>query len=247
MIEDRLKKLRKKVRINSKKVVNSIINDPNTNSCAFCGAINKITKEHVIPKWAFNNNPQKGFISPINGLNQKYSKTTIPACFECNSYILGELEKFIEYEFRKTDDLKEGLKEDVLEKTILWLEIIDYKYQYLDLRRKFKKHKDTNFIRFLSEIPIGIMQDVELSPAKVYTNLRIAFTKLSVKSKAKRINSILIFKTSNKEFHFFHKRNDYIFIELPEYRIAIFYFLSKSFTTNIDAHESAMKIIQKIY
>ncbi|MFT6922046.1 MAG: hypothetical protein ACJA1C_001044 [Crocinitomicaceae bacterium] len=248
MLDKRLIEFRKKVRINGKNIVKELIHNSIAKSCAFCRTEVSLTKEHVLPKWVFENNPTKGFISTANDQNQNYGRATIPACFECNSYILGELEKYVEIEIRKFDPTKKTfLTDKALEKIILWLEIIDYKFQYLELRRKFNRKRDNDFIRYLKNIPIGVMQDLDLTPSRVFTLLRTAMSKLSVKSKTNRLNSLLIFTTANHAFHFFHKRNDFIFIELPEYKTAIFYFLSDTFNTPDEAHKKAMKIMEEVY
>jgi hypothetical protein len=41
--------------------------------------------------------------------------------------------------------------------------------------------------------------------------------------------------------------DDFIFLELPEFKIAIFYFYSKIFEKTKDAHEAAIEIIKSMY
>ena len=103
MIEQRLVSLRKTIRKNNKHVVDLLINDHDASICILCGKTENLTKEHVIPKWAFGNDQKKSFITDINGISQTYSKTTLPACTHCNSYILGALEHYIEILFSRID------------------------------------------------------------------------------------------------------------------------------------------------
>lgn len=239
--------LRKKIRRNSKYVIDTLIKDHSANICVLCGSNKGLTKEHVIPKWAFENNPKKYFVTDVNGLNQEYGKTTVPACSECNSYILGTLERYLEIRFRQTNLEKSSFDYDDLEKIILWLEFIDYKFQVLNLRRKLKKPRSGEYIPFLADIPVGIMQKLDISPHKVFSTLRNALRNLSIKSKVKSINSLVVFKTKNETFHFLHNTNEFIFVELASYRIAFFYFINRDFESNEEAHVAAQEIMSKVY
>ncbi len=134
-----------------------------------------------------------------------------------------------------------------LELIILWLETIAYKLQVMEIRRKFKKDKNSDFIPYLADFPIALLQDLSLSPSKVFSNLRNSLKKLSIKSKANKINSLLIFKTKNPSFHFMHSANNFIFLELPKYDIALYYFLNKEFKTHEDAHNECIEILEKAY
>jgi hypothetical protein len=131
---------------------------------------------------------------------------------------------------------------------ILWLEIIEYKFQVLDMRRKFLKSNKGIFIPYLKNIPILILQnDASLSPSKVFSNLRRALNKLAIKSKLNRYNALVLFKTTNKEFHFFHKTNQFIFLELADHGLALFYFFEQEFAHAKQAQKDAMGIIKKVF
>jgi hypothetical protein len=247
MIEQRLIMLRKKIRRNGKRIVDTLIDNHAANICIICGSNKGLTKEHVIPKWTFENNPKKYFVTDVNGLRQEYIKTTLPACSECNSYVLGVLERHLELKFRQANLNQNSFDYDDLEKIILWLELIDYKFQILNLKRKFKKPSEGQFIPFLADMPVSIMQDIDLSPYKIFSTLRSALKKLSVKSKATAINSLVVFKTKNESFYFFHKTNEFIFIELASYRVAFFYFFNQRFKSEYEAYAAAWKIISEVY
>ena len=135
-----------------------------------------------------------------------------------------------------------------LQKIIIWLELIDYKFQILNLRRKFRRLKDGDYIPYLANLPIAIMQDnASIPPSKVFSNVRNALKRLSIKSKESKINSLVVFKTSNESFHFFHKMNEFIFIELPDQNLALFYFYQQEFEQPKEAFDKAMEIIKKLY
>ena len=247
MIEKRLISLRNKIRHNSKKVIDALIDNHCAEICLICGSTEKLTKEHVLPKWIFENNQEKHFVTNINGLSQSYSKTTVHACSECNSYIFGALERHLEIWFRQTDLGSDFIDNEIIKKVIIWLEFIDYKFQVLNLRRKFRKVKDGEYVPYLAEMPISIMQNISISPSKVFSSLRSALKRLSVKSRANKMNSLLVFKTTNKNFHFFHKMNDFIFIELPKHEVAFFYFYIREFNTPMEAHNQAMEHMKMVY
>ena len=247
MIEKRLVLLRKIVRKNNKFIVDQFINDHNAEICIICGKPEDLTKEHVIPKWAFGNDQNKSFETTINGIIQSYSKTTLPACSYCNSYILGSFEKYIETLFSSTDLTGDDFSNCEKEKIILWLEFIDYKFQVLNLRRKLIKPKNGSYGAHLAKFPVGIMQKMDVSPSRVFSNYRQAFNKLSVKSKKDKVNSLVVYSTSNEGFHFFHKVNEMIFIELPKQKVVLFYFINKEFIDEGDASKSAIDIIKSEY
>ena len=131
---------------------------------------------------------------------------------------------------------------------ILWLEIIEYKFQVLDMRRKFLKSKNGMYIPYLINIPILILQnDASLSPSKVFSNLRRALHRLTIKSELNRYNSLVLFKSTNKEYHFFHKTNEFIFLELANYGLGLFYFFEQEFTHAKQAQKEAWDIIKDVY
>ena len=44
-----------------------------------------------------------------------------------------------------------------------------------------------------------------------------------------------------------HTANNFIFLELPKYNTALFYFINKKFETDEDALSECKKIIEKVY
>lgn len=215
--------------------------------CIFCSSENDLTKEHVLPKWTFENNPNDFFITNINLQSQKYIKTTIPCCANCNNNYLSYLEKYITELFY--DNLRKTIynfTNDNFENIVRWLEIIEYKFQVLEVRRKFNKHKSNNFIKYISVYPISVFS-WNGSPNKVISQIRNSIKNITIKSKEKKLNSLIIFKSNNKTFFFSHNLNEYIFLDLPKFNIALFYFYDKEFDKNIDAYNYSMEIIANIY
>jgi hypothetical protein len=247
-LNQRLVSFRKKIRKNIKSIVNILVTEHNAEICIFCASTDNLTKEHVLPKWTFGGCPQRFFITNTNGVSQTYNKTVVPACVDCNGFILGYLERNLKHRFDEVDFNSEHFTDGELEQIILWLETIEYKFQVLELRRKFNKAKWAEYIPYLSDFPIALLQNnASLSPSKVFSNFRNALKRLSVKSKSKRFNSLIVFKTSNPDFHFFHSSNNFIFIELSEYSIALFYFINEEFDVHSHAFEKAMDIIKREY
>lgn len=247
-LNDRLILLRKNIRSDHKRITDSIISRDKNEICTFCGTRKNLTKEHVIPKWAYGNNPAKYFITTLNGINQEYNRTTVPACLVCNSSILSSLEKEIVRILHKTNDEINYFSDNDKELIILWLEIIDYKFHVLNLKRKFIKSKDGKYIRYLANLSISILQDnASLTPAQVFYNFRKAQRRLSIKSKSNFLNALVLFKTKNTSFHFFHKTSDFIFLELADLGYALFYFFDREYKRENKAHKEAMKVIEKVY
>lgn len=216
--------------------------------CMFCGSSENLTKEHVLPRWVFENSPSKFFTTNINGLNQTYIKTTIPACLVCNSDILNSLEKYVQASFKNRDVKKQPFTLEELESIILWLQIIDYKFQILNVRREFKVSKKSGYIPYLADLPLSVLREsVDYSPQKTISEIKRSQKRLLIKSKLNAINSLVVFRTTNKSFHFFHHMDDFIFLELPKQQIALFYFYKRKFTDRVIAFENAMKIIKTLY
>lgn len=72
-LENRLKLLRDKVRKKSPYIIDQLIRkNSDKDLCIFCGSREDLTKEHVLPKWTFESQPDKHFITNINGLSQNY-------------------------------------------------------------------------------------------------------------------------------------------------------------------------------
>jgi len=244
---DRLILFRKNIRDNHREIINSLKTNHNLDLCIFCGTKNNLTKEHILPQWVYDKNPKKFFTTNTNGITQAYKKSVLPCCTQCNNEILGHLEYVIQYKLKNVNlDLKHFEFEE-LELIILWLETITYKLQVMDIRRKFKKDKNSNFIPFLADFPIALLENLSLSPVKVFSNLKNSLKRLSVKSKINKINSLLVFKTKNPNFNFMHSTNNFIFLELPKYNIALFYFLNKEFKIHKSAHDECREILEKEY
>jgi hypothetical protein len=247
-LNDRLIFPRKNIRVNQKKIIDSIIFRDKIDICIFCGSTINLTREHVISKWVFGNLPEKNLKTNTNGISQPYIKTTVTACSFCNTKVLSSLESELVRKFNHKNLALDDFSAKDMFNIILWLEIIEYKFQVLNMRRKFLKSKDGMFILYLKNIPILILQnDASLSISKVFSNLRKALNKLAIKSKFNRYNSLVLFKSTNKEYHFFHKTNEFIFLELANYGLGIFYFFEQEFAYAKHAQKEAMDIIKKVY
>ena len=254
-----LQSLRTNIRKNAKFIIdhlsdqyivhgNGKINNSLSTICMFCSANKNLTKEHVLPKWAFERKTDKFFLTTINGLPHTYNKTTIPACVNCNSVMLNELEKDVIRIFSNHDLSNNYFTDEELELIIRWVEILDYKLQVFSLRTKFRVSKKNGHIPFLAEYSVSVLDpNIYYSPAKVISGLRSSLKRISIKSKSVQMNSLVIFKTRNKEFGFFHKNNDYLFLELPQKQVAVFYFFQKVFIDVVEARDQALSIIKGQY
>lgn len=240
--------LRKNIRINHKKIIDSIIFQDKKDICVFCGSTKNLTKEHVIPKWVFGNRPDKSFITYTNGLSQTYNRTTVPACSVCNSNILSSLEYEIVRIFNNINLDRDYFSDKDKEYIILWLEIIEFKFQVLNMRRKFIKSKNGEYVSYLADFPISILQNnASLTPSKVFSNLRKAHKRLTIKSKCNKYNALVVFKTTNSNFHYFHKTYHFIFLELADFGLGLFYFFEREFELETQAYKEAMDIVKEVY
>lgn len=245
-LQKRLISFRKNIMLKRKLIIDTYISNHSSNICVFCATKNNITKEHVLPKWTFEGCTKKYFNTSTNGVSQTYNRTVVPCCKHCNGFILGHLEHRIKHIFKNSDLNVNHFKEKELELIILWLETIAYKLQVMDIRRKFNKAKDSEYIPFLANFPIAIMQNhASLNPSKVFSNFRNSLKRLTTKSKFNRFNSLVVFKTKNPDFNFMHSSNNFIYLELPKYKVAFFYFIIEDFDEHKKAFEKSMKIIKE--
>lgn len=258
VIDDKLKSLRISVRRNSRAIINHIIQNnisrlnKNKNSvqdvCMFCSSTSNLTKEHVIPRWTFENSIEKYFTTNVNGLNQTYNRTTIPACSLCNNELLSSVEKYITKLFSEFNPNLKNFSEDELSNIIRWLEIVDFKFQILNARKVFTASKENGFVPYLADFQISVLRiETDFSPSKVMTEIRRSQKRMTIKSKSFNLNSLIVFKTANESFHFFHTMDKFIFIELPQYKLALFYFYKQTFPTVKDGYDEAMKTINQVY
>jgi hypothetical protein len=215
--------------------------------CMFCGTKNDLTKEHVLPRWIFEKCTKKNFITSINGFRQTYNTTTIPACTTCNGILLNSLEKAIIKSISHVDLENSFFTEEELQNIIRWFEIIDYKFQIIGFTRKFIKSDKILYSNYLSKIPLSLYRTDLNSDTKILSELRYTLKRISIKSKTKNVNSLVIFKSKNKGFYFFHSYNKFIFLELPKYGLAMLYFYDRIFEDNKEAYEEAMKLIKEVY
>ena len=256
-VDLKTQKLRTALRNNCKKIIENLVeNNIQRNKkvpalpdiCMFCGSPNNLTKEHVLPRWVFDNSTKRFFITDINGLSQTYIKTTIPACLNCNSGILNSLEKYIQKIFENRNIKMNPFSLEELENIIRWLDVIDYKFQILNIRRTFKASKKAGYIPYLADFPLSVLRkSIDYSPSKTLTEIRRSQKRVFTKNKNKNINSLVAFKTKNKGFYFFHHMDDFIFLELPKHQIAIFYFYKRVFGDELSAYREAMGMIKTAY
>lgn len=245
-MDEKFSLLRAKIKASQRLVMNKVISEHGADICVLCGSENEITREHVIPQWAFEANQNKFLVNTKNNQSSSYIKTTIPACRVCNSELLGAFE--------------DNLKRILLEKNggdlnqfevdciIWWLQYLGFKLQLMDLRSKFLRYKGKEYIPFLSDIPVAMFWgEIDTTPHKVFNTIRKSRRELIKKRKAKKSNSLLIFETSNESFHFFHKVDEFIFIEMPQVKKAFFFFFNKEFDDHNLAHAECMEIIKKVY
>jgi hypothetical protein len=252
-IEDNFLALRRTVRENSKYVMRKLFDDYVTGSitktivpsCVLCGTEQNITKEHVLPKWVFESNATHFFTTDINQLSRQYINATIPACKTCNSNLLNGIERYIQKTLSIVDLKNRYYTAQEWDNVIRWLEIIDFKFQVLDITTKFRAHKQAGYIPILANLSIALMRDI--SVRSVTSKARRALKRIATKNKSKTSNSLIVGRTIKKTFHYFHTSGQFIHLELPTYNKGFFYFYEKEYKSDKGALKAATKIIKEVY
>ncbi|HEM8148837.1 hypothetical protein N5934_16960 [Enterobacter hormaechei] len=245
-MEKKFELLRKRIKNSQRFVMDAVIENHNVDMCFLCGSVKEITREHIIPQWAFESNHEKGLVNKKNNQTVNYIKATIPACKECNSELLGAFEDNLKRVLlhKKGDELT---PKD-LDCIIWWLQYLGFKLQLMDLRSRFLRFKNKDYIPYLSQIPIAMFWGgIDTTPNKVFRIVRRSRRALMTKKKNAKHNSLGVFETSNKHFHFFHKVDEFIFIELPQVQKAFFFFYNKEFQNHLESHIERMDVIKKFY
>lgn len=252
-INDSLLQLRLTARGNGRCAVRKLFDDyltgpfnkKRTASCILCGVESDLTKEHVLPKWVFENDPNRTFTNDVNRLSQKYIGTTLPMCFDCNNILLNQLEIYIQDTISRVDLKTTFYSSDEWDNIIRWLETIDYKFQLMDLTTRFKAHKEAGYVPFLADFTIAEIRDFSIR--KIKSKARLALKRISTKNKASRANSLIVGTTKVKTFNYFHKSGQFIHLEIPKYNKVFFYFFEKEFEGDEQAKKEAMEIIKSVY
>ncbi|MDU1298944.1 MAG: hypothetical protein E6973_24305, partial [Enterobacter hormaechei] len=153
-MEKKFELLRKRIKNSQRFVMDAVIENHNVDMCFLCGSVKEITREHIIPQWAFESNHEKGLVNKKNNQTVNYIKATIPACKECNSELLGAFEDNLKRVLlhKKGDELT---PKD-LDYIIWWLQYLGFKLQLMDLRSRFLRFKNKDYIPYLSQIPIAM-------------------------------------------------------------------------------------------
>jgi len=214
-------------------------------SCILCGVKENLTKEHVLPKWIFESNANHFFTTDINQLSKAYISATLPACRNCNSVLLNNIERYIQNTLSEVDLQNRYYTPEEWENVIRWLEIIDFKFQVFDITTKFLAHRKAGYIPAITDISIAVMR--EMSIRSVRSKCRLALKRIATKDKSKRSNSLIVGRTIKKTFHYFHTSGQFLHLEIPVYNKGFFYFYEKEFKNSRTIKKEAMEIIKAVY
>ncbi|WP_426293504.1 hypothetical protein ACN9ML_30540 [Dyadobacter endophyticus] len=250
---DEYKKLRVLIRKRAKYVADRLFDDyvsgPISTKiipfCIICGSEENITDEHVLPRWVFENDSSRSFTIDVNQLPKRYIGATVPACLHCNSVILNDIERDIQKTLSLVDLQRRYYTTDEWDNVIRWLEIIDYKFQVFDMITKFLAHRKMGFIPAIANYPIAVIRD--LSEFSVKSKCRHALKRISRKDKNARAQSLMVGRTIQKSFHYFHTSGQFIHLEIPTYNKAFFYFFKREFDDDEIMRKEALDIIGYVY
>lgn len=214
--------------------------------CIFCWSKTDISREHLLPRWLFEHSDTTFFTSRINFQDIEYDRSTVPACKICNTQLLSKIEKHISSFFNRLNDPTVLIDKKEIAFVIRWLEIVDYKFQVWNLISRFLRHKHYAYDKKVASIPLAMLRR-DAKPDQVINQLWRSILRIGSSRKTGRLKSFILYKCQGKEFNFFHKMNDYIFLELPAYNLSFFYFFKKRFLGTEQAHNAAYEIIKKYY
>lgn len=195
------------------------ISDYGKECCIICGTNKNITKEHLLPKWVFENDVKKSFfISPEDTL-YSYRLSYLPCCKTCNSSVLGNFEHHIrEILKRENKNFAISEKEDI----IFWIKYLDFKFKIFGVEKAC--HRNTK-----SKSNIGLWDKPKNNPKNFFYDLF---------DLPATTNSLIISEPKQKNFDFFYWKDHYFSITLPQCNVSIIYF----FTNKIENIEEFCNI-----
>ena len=195
------------------------ISDYGKECCIICGTDKNITKEHLLPKWVFENDVKKSFfISPEDTL-YSYRLSYLPCCKTCNSSVLGSFEHHIrEILKRENKNFTISEKEDI----IFWIKYLDFKFKIFGVEKAC--HRNTK-----SKSNIGLWDKPKNNPKNFFYDLF---------DLPATTNSLIISEPKQKNFDFFYWKDHYFSITLPQCNVSIIYF----FTNKIENIEEFCNI-----
>ena len=195
------------------------ISDYGKECCIICGTDKNITKEHLLPKWVFENDVKKSFfISPEDTL-YSYRLSYLPCCKACNSSVLGNFEHHIrEILKRENKNFTISEKEDI----IFWIKYLDFKFKIFGVEKAC--HRNTK-----SKSNIGLWDKPKNNPKNFFYDLF---------DLPATTNSLIISEPKQKNFDFFYWKDHYFSITLPQCNVSIIYF----FTNKIENIEEFCNI-----
>lgn len=195
------------------------ISDYGKECCIICDTDKNITKEHLLPKWVFENDVKKSFfISPEDTL-YSYRLSYLPCCKTCNSSVLGNFEHHIrEILKRENKNFTISEKEDI----IFWIKYLDFKFKIFGVEKAC--HRNTK-----SKSNIGLWNKPKNNPKNFFYDLF---------DLPATTNSLIISEPKQKNFDFFYWKDHYFSITLPQCNVSIIYF----FTNKIENIEEFCNI-----
>lgn len=195
------------------------ISDYGKECCIICGTNKNITKEHLLPKWVFENDVKKSFfISPEDTL-YSYRLSYLPCCKTCNSSVLGNFEHHIREILKKENkNFTISEKEDI----IFWIKYLDFKFKIFGVEKAC--HRNTK-----SKSNIGLWDKPKNNPKNFFYDLF---------DLPATTNSLIISEPKQKNFDFFYWKDHYFSITLPQCNVSIIYF----FTNKIENIEEFCNI-----
>jgi hypothetical protein len=252
LVNQSFESLRKNIQKNGQKIFDQILRNyyyrkrPKNiiHRCIFCSSI-ATTKEHIIPGWLHRQFSDATFTSQINGQVFDFKRTTVPACTTCNSEILGRIERYLVLRLNEIGIVDSPFSYHDMDIIIRWLELIDYKFQIMNIIQRFIVLKGTSYDPKYAQIPLGVLRR-DLDPSQMLKQLEQSIKRLGVKNKKSRYHAFLQYQRlmDDSEQVFLHGMGNFIALEIPRHYVGIFYFFRKSFTTHSAVHSAMENVIK---
>src|SRR5258708_39768540 len=101
----------------------------------------------------------------------------------CNTDGLAFLERYVDRLLMTTYVANTFFSKQELERIIRWFEIIEYKFQILNLIRRFVASKQQGYNKFLSDFPMSMLRHKPDTYSKVVAEVRRSQRRITVLSK----------------------------------------------------------------
>lgn len=210
------------------KIIQSL--SENKKCCIFCGAIDNLTREHVIPQWAFESEADAQVNSLINNHDFDYVRMIVQACNKCNNDSLSILENKVKTILVSGIDKSSKRNKMIL---IFWMQVIDYKLHVFNYLKKFNRYKGSKFIPEIKDLPmLDLSQRLSNQSEDSLSLIERSIVNILKRNNSKKLNSIAVIEYEDTEFDFKNKMGFFTFLKPFNLNSSVFMFHEYHFRNN---------------